>query len=89
MRLCDATLPKEARKVAYFCSMKITQDIRAEVLAMGENELAALGFAEAGMAEKSVEFLEGAGSFMWMPRRPDLDYAAVIASAATQPMDRL
>ncbi len=36
-----------------FCSMKITQDIRAEVLSMAE--------AEQGMAEKSAEFLEKGG----------------------------
>ena len=38
-----------------FCSMKITQDIRAEVLAM---EVAT---AEKGMQEKSAEFLAGGG----------------------------
>ena len=53
----DATLPKEAHKVAHFCSMcgpqfcsmKITQDIRAEVAKME------------GMQTKSAEFLEGGG----------------------------
>ncbi len=73
----DETLPKEAHKVAHFCSMcgpkfcsmKITQDLRAEVLAMGANERAALDQAAAaietqraaGMAEKSREFLETGG----------------------------
>jgi len=60
----DETLPKDAHKVAHFCSMcgpqfcsmKITQDIRTEVLAM---EVAAE--AEKGMAEKSKEFLAGGG----------------------------
>ena len=60
----DETLPKDAHKVAHFCSMcgpkfcsmKITQDLRTEVQAMGDNELAALG-----MAEKSKEFLAGGG----------------------------
>jgi phosphomethylpyrimidine synthase len=49
----DETLPKEAHKTAYFCSggpqfcsMKITQDLREETLAMAE--------AEKGMAEKSA-----------------------------------
>ncbi len=59
----DETLPKDAHKVAHFCSMcgpqfcsmKITQDIRAEVLSM-EKEA-----AEKGMAEKSAEFLERGG----------------------------
>jgi phosphomethylpyrimidine synthase len=54
----DETLPKEAHKVAHFCSMcgpkfcsmKITQDLRAE-----SRELLA---AEQGMAEKSAEFLD-------------------------------
>jgi phosphomethylpyrimidine synthase len=64
----DETLPKDAHKVAHFCSMcgpkfcsmKITQDLRDEVRAMGENERAALeaeamGIRE-GMAEKSQQF---------------------------------
>ena len=61
----DETLPKDAHKVAHFCSMcgpkfcsmKITQDLRAEVQAMGENERAALE----GMAAKSREFQAGGG----------------------------
>ncbi len=61
----DATLPKDAHKTAHFCSMcgpkfcsmKITQDLRAEVLAMGDNERAALE----GMAAKSKEFLDKGG----------------------------
>jgi phosphomethylpyrimidine synthase len=40
-----------------FCSMKITQDLRKEVLAMGDNERAALeSMAREGMAAKSKEF---------------------------------
>jgi phosphomethylpyrimidine synthase len=72
----DETLPKDAHKVAHFCSMcgpkfcsmKITQDLRAEVLAMeaaGEvlNTAPILTSAEreAGMAEKSREFLAEGG----------------------------
>jgi phosphomethylpyrimidine synthase len=57
----DETLPKDAHKTAHFCSMcgpqfcsmKITQDLREEVLAMAE--------VEKGMAEKSAEFLEKGG----------------------------
>ena len=53
----DETLPKDSHKVAHFCSMcgpkfcsmKITQDLRAEAEAM------------TGMAEKSREFVEGGG----------------------------
>ena len=54
----DETLPKDSHKVAHFCSMcgpkfcsmKITQDLRAEAEAM------------AGMAEKSREFVEKGGT---------------------------
>jgi phosphomethylpyrimidine synthase len=57
----DETLPKEAHKTAHFCSMcgpqfcsmKITQDLREEVLALAERDK--------GMAEKSAEFLEKGG----------------------------
>ncbi len=56
----DETLPKDAHKVAHFCSMcgpkfcsmKITQDLRAEVRALGDNERAAFE----GMVQKSAEF---------------------------------
>ncbi|MGO9685827.1 MAG: phosphomethylpyrimidine synthase ThiC [Beijerinckiaceae bacterium] len=58
----DETLPKDAHKVAHFCSMcgpqfcsmKITQDLRVEVAA-------AIAEREKGMAEKSAEFLEKGG----------------------------
>ncbi|MDQ0395658.1 phosphomethylpyrimidine synthase ThiC [Labrys monachus] len=61
----DETLPKDAHKVAHFCSMcgpkfcsmKITQDLRQEVRAM-EAEAS----AQAGMAAKSREFLAGGGA---------------------------
>jgi phosphomethylpyrimidine synthase len=61
----DETLPKDAHKVAHFCSMcgpkfcsmKITQDLRAEVQAMSDEQRAALE----GMARKSEEFLAGGG----------------------------
>ncbi|HYC26318.1 MAG TPA: phosphomethylpyrimidine synthase ThiC, partial [Roseiarcus sp.] len=54
----DLTLPKEAHKVAHFCSMcgpkfcsmRITQDLRAEAEAL------------AGMAKKSREFVEQGGA---------------------------
>ncbi len=57
----DETLPKEAHKVAHFCSMcgpqfcsmRISQDLRVEAAAIAE--------AEKGMAEKSAEFLEKGG----------------------------
>jgi len=62
----DETLPKDAHKLAHFCSMcgphfcsmKITQDVRDFAAEHGVDEAAAL---EAGMAEKSAQFLaEGA-----------------------------
>ncbi|MDE2328521.1 MAG: phosphomethylpyrimidine synthase ThiC, partial [Rhodospirillales bacterium] len=51
----DETMPKEAHKVAHFCSMcgpkfcsmKITQDIRDEVA------------REEGLAQKAAEFRDG------------------------------
>src|SRR5262249_40519468 len=62
----DATLPKEAHKVAHFCSMcgpkfcsmKITQDVRD--YAATRNDPAAVGasadVAQAGMAEMAKKF---------------------------------
>ncbi len=57
----DETLPKDAHKVAHFCSMcgpkfcsmKISQDLRAEAAVIAEREK--------GMADKSAEFLQGGG----------------------------
>ncbi|OAI22922.1 phosphomethylpyrimidine synthase ThiC [Methylosinus sp. R-45379] len=57
-RYHDETLPKEAHKVAHFCSMcgpkfcsmQITRDLREEAAAIAEREK--------GFAEKSAEFLE-------------------------------
>ncbi len=58
----DETLPKDAHKLAHFCSMcgphfcsmKITQDVRDYAAEHGVDETSAL---DAGMAEKSAEFL--------------------------------
>ncbi len=69
----DETLPKDAHKVAHFCSMcgpkfcsmKITQDLRAEVLAMDDAQRAALDRA-AGMAGKAQEFRER-GASLYLP----------------------
>ncbi len=60
----DETLPKDAHKVAHFCSMcgpkfcsmKITQDLRAEVLRME------------GMEQKASEFVEK-GSTLYVPEQ--------------------
>jgi phosphomethylpyrimidine synthase len=62
----DETLPAEGAKIAHFCSMcgpkfcsmKITQDVR--------DYAAAQAAAEAGMAEKSVEFREK-GAEIYLP----------------------
>ena len=59
----DETMPKDAHKSAHFCSMcgpsfcsmKITQDVRDYAAEHGLDDQAAL---EAGMAEKSAEFLQ-------------------------------
>ncbi len=59
----DETLPKDAHKVAHFCSMcgphfcsmKITQDVRDYAAEHGVDEAVAL---QAGMAEKSAQFRE-------------------------------
>ena len=61
----DETLPKDAHKVAHFCSMcgpkfcsmKISQDLRADASQLLDNEKAALD----GMAQKSKEFLDSGG----------------------------
>ena len=64
----DETLPKDAHKVAHFCSMcgpkfcsmKITQDVRDYAASLGGNEKAALypDAAQAGMDEMSEKFKE-------------------------------
>ncbi|MFA7618612.1 MAG: phosphomethylpyrimidine synthase ThiC, partial [Thiohalomonadaceae bacterium] len=59
----DATLPKEAHKVAHFCSMcgpsfcsmKITQDVRDYAKAHGLDSEEAL---QKGMQEKAAEFVK-------------------------------
>ena len=59
----DETLPKEAHKVAHFCSMcgpkfcsmKITQDVRDYAASLGDNEKVALGLdAEAGLSAEAL-----------------------------------
>ncbi|HHS84180.1 MAG TPA: phosphomethylpyrimidine synthase ThiC [Gammaproteobacteria bacterium] len=63
----DETLPKEAHKVAHFCSMcgpsfcsmKITQEVRDYARQQGLSEQEAL---RKGMEEKSVEFVEQGGN---------------------------
>ncbi len=59
----DETLPKDAHKVAHFCSMcgpkfcsmKITQDVRDYAASLGDNEKAALGLdAQAGLSAEAL-----------------------------------
>ncbi|MEM7661274.1 MAG: phosphomethylpyrimidine synthase ThiC [Pseudomonadota bacterium] len=69
----DQTLPKDAHKVAHFCSMcgpkfcsmKITQDVREYADGLSDNEKADLermaDEVSRGMAEKSAEFVEKGG----------------------------
>jgi phosphomethylpyrimidine synthase len=67
----DETLPKDAHKVAHFCSMcgpkfcsmKITKDVRDFAAGMGDNERSALGLdaAQTGMQEMSEKFMKMGG----------------------------
>jgi phosphomethylpyrimidine synthase len=67
----DETLPKEAHKVAHFCSMcgpkfcsmKITADVREYAAGLSDNEKAALypEAAQAGMAQMSEKFRQMGG----------------------------
>ena len=62
----DETMPKQAHKVAHFCSMcgpnfcsmKISQDVRDFAAKQGVSEQEAL---DKGMKEKSVEFMKSGG----------------------------
>ncbi|MEM9378250.1 MAG: phosphomethylpyrimidine synthase, partial [Pseudomonadota bacterium] len=67
----DQTLPKEAHKVAHFCSMcgpkfcsmKITQDVRDYAAGLGENERRDLEAMSAAVADGSPhEQREGVGA---------------------------
>jgi len=68
----DETLPKDSMKTAHFCSMcgphfcsmKITEDVRAYAASKGITEEEAL---EEGMAEKSREFKDGGGEVYQEP----------------------
>ncbi len=63
----DETLPKDAAKVAHFCSMcgpkfcsmKITQDVRDYAAKMGIGKLEVA--LEVGMREKAEEFKDSGG----------------------------
>ena len=51
----DETLPKDSAKVAHFCSMKITQEVREYAAANGMSDGAAI---EQGMTVKAIEFVK-------------------------------
>jgi phosphomethylpyrimidine synthase len=69
----DETLPKDSMKHAHFCSMcgpkfcsmKITQDVRA----FAQQSLADEAVRQQGMAEKSAEFRAGGGA-LYVPIQP-------------------
>lgn len=71
----DQTLPKDAAKVAHFCSMcgpkfcsmKITQEVRDFAAAQGVAETQAL---QQGMAQKAQEFQRQGGQF-YIPIQPE------------------
>ncbi|MEJ5895608.1 phosphomethylpyrimidine synthase ThiC [Aquabacterium sp. G14] len=75
----DETLPKDAAKVAHFCSMcgpkfcsmKITQEVRDFAAAQGVNDREALAL---GMAEKSEVFRQVGGA-LYIPIQPADDRA--------------
>ena len=69
-------MPKDAHKVAHFCSMcgpkfcsmKITQDVRDYAATLGDNEKRALGLdAKKGMAEMS-EKLKAMGREVYLDK---------------------
>ena len=62
----DETLPRDSAKVAHFCSMKITQDVRDYAAAQGVDEQAAL---EKGMEQKAAEFVQKARRSIPKPER--------------------
>jgi len=70
----DETLPKDAHKVAHFCSMcgpkfcsmKITQDLRKEARELLDNEKAALE----GMVEMSKKFVDMGGQVYVQAEKP-------------------
>src|SRR5690348_15651870 len=76
----DETLPKEAHKVAHFCSMcgpkfcsmKITQDVRDYAASLGDNEKAALGLASNSPPPAS-EASGGEGSGVGGASRTDVE----------------
>ena len=80
----DETLPKDAHKVAHFCSMcgpkfcsmKITADVREYASGLTDNEKAALypDAAKQGMAEMSKKFID-------MGAQVYVDQAAVVKEA--------
>jgi phosphomethylpyrimidine synthase len=67
----DETLPKDAHKVAHFCSMcgpkfcsmKITQDVRDYAASLGDNEQKALNQAAAQIEQRNAGMVEMSAKF--------------------------
>ncbi len=89
----DETLPKEAHKVAHFCSMcgpkfcsmKITQDVRDYAASLGDNEKTALGLdvAQAGMKEMSDKFNAMGGQVYIDAEKVKAEHTTALDSEAT------
>ena len=59
------TLPQEGAKIAHFCSMKITEDVRKYAAEQGITESEAV---ESGLKEKAREFVDkGAELYASLP----------------------
>ncbi len=96
----DETLPKDAHKVAHFCSMcgpkfcsmKITQDVRDYAASLGDNEKAALGLdlsaeasAKADVAQKGMD--EMSEKFRQMGEQVYVDAGKVAKAPHTTAID--
>jgi phosphomethylpyrimidine synthase len=96
----DETLPKDAHKVAHFCSMcgpkfcsmKITQDVRDYAASLGDNERAALGLglsaeasAQADVAQKGMD--EMSEKFRQMGEQVYVDAGKVAKAPHTTALD--
>ena len=86
----DETLPKEAHKVAHFCSMcgpkfcsmKITQDVRDYAATLNDPAGAARRGGEAGMAEMSKKFRDMGGEVYVEARRGEGEQQGVLEDGA-------
>jgi phosphomethylpyrimidine synthase len=93
----DETLPKEAHKVAHFCSMcgpkfcsmKITQDVRDYAASLNDKEQGMAAHArEAGMREMSEKFREMGGKVYVEADKAAVATRAAAAAPGTRDRDR-